>query len=171
MIVGVDVNLRRVTACYLGLPDSPIVFRSWLIPDKTPSLECPRLIYTEIKKVPLLHGPSIWIERPMGAHVRSVADLSRVMGAVICAIPAYVAVSEITPSEWKKACGLPGNAGKLDVQLWANVIAAWDSGSKAPVRSLNEHEADALGVAWACKSLSERAIGYEAPLSYTEIGD
>jgi Holliday junction resolvasome RuvABC endonuclease subunit len=58
----------------------------------------------------------------MGAQVKGVAEVERVVGAVIAAIPRKTSVSLISPSEWKKIVGLKGNAQKETIREFADSL-------------------------------------------------
>lgn len=153
MIWGVDVNLRRVTGCSLG-PTGPS-WMTWQVASNVPSLECPRWIANEIRFGDVISGHDVvWIERPMGVHIRSVADLSRVMGAVVAALPLDTSLEEITAPEWKRLIGLPGNAGKAEVRQW--VTDELDRRRLANIDQLDEHKCDAFAIAMACQRESSR---------------
>jgi len=100
----------------------------------------------------------VWIERPMGKHIRSIADLSRTLGVILSGIPPSIPVSEITPGEWKKTIGLRGHATKQDVGRWARDHARAGFAGNLADGDLDEHEADAFAIATACRIASERAV-------------
>jgi hypothetical protein len=80
-IIGVDINLRVVSACRIDR--NGVTQQDWRVAP-LPSLECARYIAASVRKDPLATGSDVvWIERPMGVHIKSVADLSRVMGGFI----------------------------------------------------------------------------------------
>lgn len=151
MIWGVDVNLRRVTAATLD----PVRFYCWQVDKHLPSLECARWIAHEVQRTNWITGDDVvWIERPSGRAIKSVADLSRVMGAFVAAIPLTTSIEEVVPAEWKKLVGLPGNARKPVVMEWA--IAELEQRCGRKPRELTEHEADALAIAVSCERESAR---------------
>jgi Holliday junction resolvasome RuvABC endonuclease subunit len=144
VIGGVDLGTRLVTICELDHHGSASL-RNLRVPGSLDSLQAARALAVLATQV---RWPGVvWVERPYGAHIRSVADLSRVYGAILAAIPADHAVSEISAPEWKKAIGLPGNAKKSSVIAWAKTEYGLD---------LDEHQADALAIAHACRVSSER---------------
>lgn len=75
-------------------------------------------------------APSDWddvlacgIEEPpyVKGNPKTLRDLARVQGAVLARIPRSLLVKPWTPSEWRKAVGLPGNASKRDVERFCDV--------------------------------------------------
>ena len=145
MIAGVDLGTRPVTIRELDQLGSASL-RSLRVPGSLDALQAARALAILATRV---EWPAVvWVERPYGRHIRSVADLSRVYGAVLAAIPTSHALSEISAPEWKKAIGLAGNAKKTAVIAWAQSEYGLD---------LDEHQADALAIAHACRLSSERA--------------
>jgi len=73
---------------------------------------------------------AVGIEHPAGRH--GVGTLLRIQGAVLAQIPARMLVTPWTPSGWRKAVGLPGNATKNQVfglsaklELMESTRAVW----------------------------------------------
>ena len=160
MIVGIDVNLRQINCCQL-LPAERPRFITYHVGESLTSLECPRWIANEIRqRRPFTADDVVWIERPMGMQIKSVSDLCRVMGAVIAALPLETSIEEVTAPEWKKLCGLPGNAGKVEVYAWAMAELA-RRGEDFAAHRLDEHRCDALAIAVACERESQRATEHE----------
>lgn len=60
---------------------------------------------------------AIGIEHPAGHH--GTGALLRVQGAILARIPARMLVHPLPPGKWRKIVGLPGNASKEDVRVWA----------------------------------------------------
>lgn len=54
---------------------------------------------------------AVGLEQPRG---HGAGHLYRVQGAILCKLPANVLVQPWLPNEWRKRCGLKGNAGKDD---------------------------------------------------------
>lgn len=150
-MIGVDLGVRLVTmACHRRDGLSFVTCQA----DGGDALEACRQLGRRLRvALELWQATVVWVERPMGAQPRSVADLMRVMGVVVAAIPMETPVEEITPSAWKRAIGIGGNANKEKVWKWAD--------EKRRLRgypvALNQHEADALGVVYACLRLSSPA--------------
>ncbi len=61
---------------------------------------------------------AIGIERPAGKF--GVAQVMAAWGAVLCTLPNKTLVKCWMPSEWRKACGLKGNASKDEVGAWCD---------------------------------------------------
>src|SRR5690348_14489521 len=125
-------------------------FRILQAPKGCTALDAVRHAYDAAWRLPWERYDVVWFERPAGRFVKSIADLSRVYGAVLAAIPECVPVSEMPPAQWKATVGLKGNAGKPDVIAWA--AARW------PSVEWDEHMADAYAVAVACLVESNRAL-------------
>lgn len=87
------------------------------------------------------------IEDPRGYGAGS---LYRVQGAILACLPAYLLVHPLIPSQWRKACGLPGNAPK-------GVVAAFvderDTGNMTPDIYWPQDACDAYCIALATRSL------------------
>ena len=86
---------------------------------------------------------AIGIERPAGRY--GVAQVAMAFGAVVSRIPVDRVLRAWMPAEWRKACGLPGNAGKDQVAHWAigNV--------KGMDRVLPQDAYDAAAIAYATR--------------------
>jgi Holliday junction resolvasome RuvABC endonuclease subunit len=157
VIAGIDIGVRRVTLCLLGAHGQPS-WRRLEAPSHLDALQAARALGVLAAYADWSTTSVVWVERPFGKHIRSVADLSRVVGAVLAGIPADIPVSEISPGEWKIGVGLRGNAPKLDVQRWAqDHLRAGFAGNLERVE-LDEHEADAYAIATACLVASRRAV-------------
>jgi hypothetical protein len=96
---------------------------------------------------------AVALERPSGRHVKSVATLMRVQGAILACLPDELAVTEMVPAEWRKKCGLPGNATKDSVCLWAfkrwRNILIMDGDDSLP-----QDAYDAFCLAWALREMT-----------------
>jgi len=91
-------------------------------------------------------------EDPIGAFVGSVKKISRVQGAVAGRIPDTIALDAIMPGEWKKLCGLKGNANSAAYTAWASECL----GLSEP---LQENQAAAYGIACSILVDSNRTDG------------
>ena len=72
---------------------------------------------------------AVGIEDPAGNH--GVRALARVQGAILMQIPDSVLVTPLQPAQWRKLCGLPGNASKEMVRAYG--VAAFGGEFRAPV--------------------------------------
>lgn len=57
------------------------------------------------------------VERPFGASRKGQDIVRLIEGAVVACIPRHLALWEVTPSEWKQALGVSGNAKKEEAAL------------------------------------------------------
>lgn len=98
---------------------------------------------------------AVFIERPLGRWPNPA--LMQAAGVIQAGVlealnevhPYRPTVFELGTSEWKKACGLRGNATKSEVMEWA--AEQWTPRPQYPERS--QDEADALAIACAGHSL------------------
>jgi hypothetical protein len=99
------------------------------------------------------------VERPYGVG-KSIHDLMRAMGAVVAALPPALMVWELSPAEWRKGIGLPGNATKDECRLKV-LQNAWDSDSDswALMEVLWPQDAlDAYAIAYTARAINQQAI-------------
>ena len=97
------------------------------------------------------------IERPFGVGTRAVGDMMLVVGLVIACLPPELEVWLLGPTEWRKACGMPGNASKEDVRWFA--MSHWPEGkSHSPPASWAQDLCDAYCVAWAARALNAKGV-------------
>ena len=87
------------------------------------------------------------IERPMGPGTKAVGDMMLVVGIVVAHLPPEIPVWLLGPTEWRKGCGLAGNASKQDVADFAR----WTLG--APL-SDPQDALDARCIAYAARALN-----------------
>lgn len=97
-------------------------------------------------------GASFWdatlavgIEDPRGFGAGS---LYRIQGAILACLPRPLLVQPLIPSFWRRTVGLPGNASKQDIALWAALKGFM------PVDP-QQDAWDAFAIAWATRSLIE----------------
>jgi len=105
---------------------------------------------------------SIWddtclvaIERPMGPGTRAVGDMMLVAGIVIACLPPEIPVWLLGPTEWRKACGMAGNAPKEHVKAWA---IGHPEGTLKGVDSWTQDSLDAYAIAYAARALNEKGV-------------
>jgi len=115
-VAGVDVSTRQIDVVVLDTRTGRATWHPWRLPAGD-------LIHriASIRDWPadsLLAGCSaVGIERPYGRHGAWQASMAA--GATVTRLPA-VPMRWWSPAEWRRACGLPGNASKLDVLWWAS---------------------------------------------------
>jgi hypothetical protein len=103
---------------------------------------------------------TIAIEDALGQFFKGSIPLARVQGAVLACLPPAGSdppVLALKTAEWKMACGLSGNAKKAEVRSFAE--GHWTSGDPFLFRGfiLTQDMADAFCIAWAARSICERA--------------
>lgn len=93
------------------------------------------------------------IEDPAGRG--DMRKLARVQGVVLATIPARIPVWLFQPGEWRKLCGMSGNASKYDVASWVYGTIL-HRGDASPDRTTWPQDArDACAIAYACRALNE----------------
>lgn len=90
------------------------------------------------------------LEDPAGRG--DTRKIARVQGVVIATIPSRVQVWTMAPSEWRRHCGLKGNASKDAVAEWATMTYADGVGDFWPQDAL-----DAYAIAYAARAINESA--------------
>lgn len=127
VIGGVDVSTKNIALVVLSPKTGDVVrLDEFPIPDlkalgNNKAERCRVIASTGF--VSALKGVSaVYVEQPMGRQVKGVAEVERVVGAVIASVPKKTAVSLIAPSEWKRIVGCKGNAGKEDIRKLAEYI-------------------------------------------------
>lgn len=119
MIAGVDISTKLIAAVILrpadgtlaGITTHPLAKVDTKTQDA--SARCRDVALGEAAGVLWAAGvTAAYIEQPMGRHVRSIAEVERVIGAFIASLHPSISVSLIGPPEWKAKAGMPGNAGK-----------------------------------------------------------
>ncbi len=127
MIVGLDISTRLIAMVTISSKDGSIVrFDEYAIPDlkrldRNKAERCRAVADTGFQ-TQMSGVVAAYVEQPMGRQVKGVAEVERVVGAVIAAIPKETCISLISPSEWKKIVGLKGNAQKDDIREFADAI-------------------------------------------------
>lgn len=89
------------------------------------------------------------IEDPAGRG--DMRKLARVQGVVLATIPARIPVWLFAPSEWRRLCGIPGNASKNTIALWTAV--RWEGAEL--LEDAPQDACDAYAIAYACRALNE----------------
>jgi hypothetical protein len=115
-----------------------------------------------------LHGPDAWertrtVARTLPGRTSQVWDevlafgleeprgqnsgvLYRVQGAILAALPPHVLVYPMVPSEWRKACGLKGNASKEDIG-WHSLALRANHAGDLPLWPQDAHDAHLIALA------------------------
>jgi Holliday junction resolvasome RuvABC endonuclease subunit len=91
------------------------------------------------------------IEDPFSAGRTSAKQLGRVCGAILASLPTEHEVWLMRPDEWRMACGLAGNAGKL-------LVADWVRERVPEVELWSQDACDAYAMAYAAREINARAV-------------
>lgn len=150
--VGVDVGWRYAQLVAVG-PDRQVLGKCRVYGNGPAGPECSRSLSLTLSILfatyPWRTATVAWVERSMGQHANSIAQLAQTAGAVFAAVPENIGLDEIRPGEWKKMLGMNGRATKLDVLEWCR-REGFEAG--------DEHEADAYALARAVWTLSEQGV-------------
>lgn len=118
-VAGIDVSTRAIDLVLLNLDNDRATWhrhelqgaelidriqsvRDWLHPDS--------FVWDDVL--------AVGIERPAGRY--AVDKVALCVGAVLCRIPASKLTRWWLPAEWRKACGMKGNATKEHVADWCH---------------------------------------------------
>ncbi len=125
-IAGIDVSTKAIAVVVLSASDGSLLRWEQFdypklndLPERNVTHRCRWITLDDYAS--FMRGVHVaQIEQPMGAHAKSVAEVERVVGAVIRSTPSKTDVAVLLgPSEWKKAAGLPGNASKVQIAAYA----------------------------------------------------
>jgi len=111
---------------------------------------------------------SVWLEEPWGKQTAQVRDLSIVLGFLAAQFHSDVAVSTVSPDEWRGKLGLPRRAHQADLKAAAIQYAQAATADAETIRQFagvdrdifgqgaravdwSDHEADAICMALACR--------------------
>lgn len=154
-VLGVDVSTRSVHFCRLDFDSDAATTHVYdasdcdgdaLIRARTLADLLPRRRSSFWDEVGL-----VAIERPMGVGRRQVGDMMLVVGVVVACMPVDVALWLLGPTEWRKACGLPGNASK-------QVVGEMVRRQLGEAISWPQDSLDAYCVAWAARALNAKGV-------------
>lgn len=95
----------------------------------------------------------IAVERPYSHMASTLAPMMLVYGGILQVLPARTPLLELSPSEWRKECGLPQRGD--DVKP-AAIRFAREQWTDAPA-ALDDNAADAFSIAWAAREIDLRA--------------
>lgn len=154
-VLGVDVSTRAVHTCRLDFDSDAASVQVYDATDcKGDALIRARTLADLLPR----RRSKFWddialvaIERPMGLGTRQVGDMMIVVGLVIACLPPELEVWLLGPTEWRKACGMPGNAAKEAVR--ASVLSR-----KPESASWSQDSCDAFCVAWAARALNAKGV-------------
>jgi hypothetical protein len=91
---------------------------------------------------------AVGIEDPRG---HNAGALYRVQGSVLARLPSYLLVHPLVPSQWRKLCGMPGNAPKEEVLRFVT----FDCGGGIDAIAWPQDACDAYCIALATQKLVE----------------
>jgi hypothetical protein len=159
-IAGIDVSTRAVDIIKLPLDGDNAQWDHYDLVGPT-ALERVCWTFYDIPKGTYWDNVAlVAIERPYGPGRDILFHLHLVVGAVIAALPARLRPPWIMhPTEWRKACGLSGNASKADVLRFA-ADQVYDLAA-IPVRHWKterwpQDAYDAYCIAYAARALNEK---------------
>jgi hypothetical protein len=164
-ICGIDLSTHAVDVVLLDMDSDQAEWRRWDL--GTGDL---------IERVRRIGGSQPWgsgiwgdvvavgIERPAGKH--GVPQVSMAFGAVLArVIPCRLLVKPWLPAEWRKACGLKGNASKDEVASfatgaevageWTTIPASAPMGTTERALLWPQDACDAYAIAYATRSVLE----------------
>ena len=97
------------------------------------------------------------IERPYGPGRDTLFHLHLIIGCIIAALPERLRPPWLLhPSEWRKACGLPGNASKEDVAFYVDRARAASAEGPSPLFTWPQDACDAYCIATAARNINQR---------------
>lgn len=166
LLAGLDFSSRAIDAALIPLDPAdtstpPVTFRRFELPVFKPgattsqyrSVERARTVaFVPMLLLGSLHegGPDVecvWVEEPFG-HSQNV--MRELYGGILASIPTHVAVSTITPAQWRKHHGISSGKAVSKIYAW-NAMATFYP--ECDNRFPDEHQADALLVALAGRDL------------------
>lgn len=121
LITGVDVSTKLVAVVIVdaAADDFPLVHRGEYplakLPKESPNkaTRCRDSALDEAAYLIEWSGcTSVYVEQPFGASIKGVAEVERVVGAFLRALPRGISSCLLGPSEWKRIAGIGGNANK-----------------------------------------------------------
>lgn len=90
----------------------------------------------------------VGVEQPAGKG-DSPLLISFTLGVLLAHVPERIPVLRLMPSEWRKACGLPGNCSKEDIAFFCGLN--WDN---VPENILQDG-CDAYAIAYAARAINQ----------------
>jgi hypothetical protein len=166
LVAGIDVSTRAVDIIKLPLDGDNARWDRY-------ELEGPTALERATCLPEILPRGTYWddvalvaLERPYGPGRDILFHLHLVVGAVIAALPARLRPPWLMhPTEWRKACGMPGNAHKDAVRAWATVKRTrhtiekselWSRAYYEEPRMWPQDACDAYCIAYAARALNEK---------------
>lgn len=155
---GIDVSTTLVAVVVLDFDGTLVQAREYKIPKQANKAERCRVVADTGFATALRRCGTVYVEQPMGTSIKGVAEVERIVGAVLAAVPNGSAVNLISPGAWKKLNRLNGNAGKPAIMALAKELYPGLEGYSQDI-------CDASLIARAAVVESNRVIGVELPLS------
>lgn len=136
-VMGVDLSTRNLCAVTLGWNEHLVDWR-YVEFNGSNALERARNASKALRDIPWGDSLIIGFERPAGRGTRAVMDMWRIMGIALALedqymqplIPEDTPIWELTPTEWKKQCGIPGNSNKEAIHAHAESHFRVQSGDR-----------------------------------------
>lgn len=161
-LIGFDISTREITAAIVPLDHdttltdgNPVRFLVEPLTKTTDDGVRYQEVHDSVRRIFHVAPDDVclaYVERPYSRFAKAIAPMMGVYGAVMASIPSHVSRAGIAPSEWRAELGLPQRLSKQDAiseaRLWLLL--------KVVVADLTEHQAEALLVALAGRSINDR---------------
>lgn len=103
----------------------------------------------------------VGVEQPAGRG-DSPLLISFTLGVLLAHVPERIPVLRLMPSEWRRHCGLKGNATKEQVQTWAELKrldaaprGEWEYPVTRAVQVWPQDACDAYAIAYAARAINQ----------------
>lgn len=116
-IAGIDVSTKAISIVVLDLRNGALI-RADELPVPTlkqlnkNKAERPRSFDKDVFMAVLRDVHVVYVEQPMGRFIHAIAEVERMVGAVLAAVPPKIAVNLIDPQLWREFNGLARVAPK-----------------------------------------------------------
>lgn len=160
-VLGIDYSTKAIDLVVLGDDTDAGEHFRFPIEHKEGAFYAARNVRRVFPRRSWFEERGVWlvgIERPFG-HPQTLTALMRVQGAIIAMIPPELAVIETPQSEWLRVFA---NPEKLPTTSAGRKILAQDRARDLGFRNSLMDANDAYGIAWAVRTLNEKAIATAA---------
>jgi hypothetical protein len=121
-VVGIDYNTNSIDMVIVGL-DGGAWWKHYDLPSTGDAFArmCEVANVLPARRAVWWDGiAAVGIEEPMSRGPRSISlipKLKAMQGAIVSCLPPQMRIVALTPTAWRNAVGLPGNASKDEVRL------------------------------------------------------